>query len=67
MASHGFFDPPYCGAMSALVKYVLMAIAIVAAYTIISPSSLGGWVLYVVIGAIAAGAIEAAFRRTARS
>lgn len=64
MADHDFFDSVCCGAMSALIKYVLIAIVIVAAYAIISPSSLGGWVLYFVIGALAAGAIEAAFRRS---
>lgn len=50
--------------MSALVKYVAIALAIMALYAIISPSSLGGWALYIVLGALAAGAIEAAFRRT---
>lgn len=66
MADHDDVDPIGGGAMSALVKYVLIAIAIVVAYTVISPSSIGGWVLYLVIGAVAAGAIEAAFRRSSR-
>lgn len=66
MAKHDNLDPTRGSAVSALVKYVVIALAIVGLYALISPSSIGGWVLYLVIGALAAGAIEAAFRRTSR-
>lgn len=50
-------------AVKSLAKYVLIAVAIVVLYAIIAPSSLGGWVLYVVVAALVAGALEVAFRR----
>lgn len=52
--------------MAALIRYVAIALAVVVTYLVISPSSPGGWVLYLVVGAIAAGAIEAAFRRVSK-
>ena len=66
MADDDLVDPTGRGAVSALVKYVVIALAIVGLYALISPSSLVGWVLYVVVGAVVAGAIEAAFRRSPR-
>ena len=49
--------------VKSLLRYLLIAVAIMVVYAIITPSSFGSWVLYFVIAAVAAGVIEAAYRR----
>ena len=46
-----------------IFRYLLIAAAVVIAYALISPSSVLGWVLFIVIGAVAVGAVEAIYRR----
>lgn len=54
---------PILSAVKNVVRYVLIAVAVVIAYALISPDSVLGWVLYIVIGAAAVVAVEAIYRR----
>ena len=49
--------------MENVIRYVLLALAAVVPYWIISPDSVGGWVLWVVVALIAAGIVQGAYTR----
>lgn len=54
---------PIFSAVKDIFRYLLIAAAVVIAYALISPDSVLGWVLFIVIGGVAAAAVEAVYRR----
>lgn len=50
-----------------VIRYVVLALAVAIPFWIISPDSVGGWVLWFAVAFVAAGLVQGAYMRLRRS